>query len=154
MSSARVFDVAIVGGGPAGLTASMHLARFKRSVVVLDAGDPRAALIPMSRNCPGFPEGIGGKDLLRRLRHQASTYDAEIVHAVVETINVRHGVFALSTAPGTVEALFVILATGIVDKVPAIVGLREGKKVRRRGAGPEPDGSRFRTRGTGCGSYP
>jgi len=126
MSSDRVFDVAIVGGGPAGLTASMYLARFKRSVVVLEAGDARAALIPMSRNCPGFPEGIAGEDLLRRLRHQALTYGAEIIHAVVKTIDARDGAFALSTASGTVEALFVILATGIVDKVPAIAGLREG----------------------------
>jgi thioredoxin reductase (NADPH) len=55
-SSGHVFDVAIVGGGPAGLAAGMYLARFLRSVILVDAGDARAKLIPKSHNCPGFPE--------------------------------------------------------------------------------------------------
>jgi thioredoxin reductase (NADPH) len=136
----RVVDVAIVGGGPAGLTASLYLARFLRSVAVLDAGDARAALIPMSRNCPGFPVGIGGGEMLRRLKHQAAEHGAEIVHATVETIEVRDGAFALCMASGSVEALFVILATGIVDKVPAIVGLREGIAAGSIGLCPVCDG--------------
>jgi len=136
----RAFDVAVVGGGPAGLTAAAYLARFLRSVVVLEAGDARAALIPMSRNCPGFPEGIGGVDLLGRLRHQATEYGAEIFRAPVQAIEVQEGAFALWTASGTVEASFVILATGIVDKAPAIVGLREGLSAGLIGLCPVCDG--------------
>ena len=61
-------DVAIIGGGPAGLTATTYLRRFLRTVVVLDAGASRASHIPESHNCPGFPQGVAGDELLRRLR--------------------------------------------------------------------------------------
>ena len=121
----RVFDVAIVGGGPAGLTAAIYLSRFLRSVVVLDGGNARAALIPLSRNCPGFPEGIGGEELLRRLRQQANDYGAETAQESVTSIEASDGSFTLSTTSGMVQASFVILATGIVDKAPAIPDLRE-----------------------------
>ena len=109
-----------------GLTAATYLARFRRSVIVLDAGDPRAALIPLSRNCPGFPEGIGGADLLRRLREQAGAYGAKIVKAPVLSIDAQQDAFTLSTLSGNIEAFRVVLATGLVDKSPAIVGLQEG----------------------------
>jgi thioredoxin reductase (NADPH) len=120
------FDVAIVGGGPAGLTAALYLARFLRSAVVFDAGNARAAIIPSSKNCPGFPEGIAGEDLLRRLRQQATQYGARIVHNPVDAIETRREGFEVSTSAAVVKAQFVILATGIVDMAPAIVSLRQG----------------------------
>ncbi len=134
------YDVAIVGGGPAGLTAATYLARFRRSVVVLDAGNPRAALIPLSRNCPGFPEGIGGTALLRRLREQASAYGADIVKTTVRFIDGQQDGFALSTDSGNVDASRVILATGLVDKVPAIDGLHEAIAAGSVGLCPVCDG--------------
>ena len=67
----RDADCLIVGGGPAGLTAAVYLARFRRDALLIDAGEPRAALIPTSRNCPGFPDGIRGPDLLRAMRMHA-----------------------------------------------------------------------------------
>ena len=54
----REFDCLIVGGGPAGLVAAIYLARFRRKVLVVDAGASRAALIPRSHNVPGFVDGI------------------------------------------------------------------------------------------------
>ena len=63
-----VFDCAIIGGGPAGLTAAIYLSRFHRGVVVIDGGDSRASWIPRSHNHPGYPEGIHGNDLLARMR--------------------------------------------------------------------------------------
>jgi thioredoxin reductase (NADPH) len=71
-------DALIIGGGPAGLMAAVYLARFRRRVVVADAGSSRASLIPCSHNCPGFPEGIGGGELLMRLRAQAERYGAMV----------------------------------------------------------------------------
>jgi thioredoxin reductase (NADPH) len=53
-------DVLIVGGGPAGLTCAIYLARFRRHVVVADSGQSRAALIPETHNYPGFADGIAG----------------------------------------------------------------------------------------------
>src|SRR5687767_14403009 len=67
-----VYDCIIIGAGPAGLVAATYLARFRRSVLLLDAGGSRARRIPETRNCPGFPDGIGGDELLDRLRAQAS----------------------------------------------------------------------------------
>lgn len=73
----NIFDCVIIGGGPAGLTAAVYLARFRRKTVVLDRGGSRAALIPKSHNYPGFPDGIGGRELLSRLLLQAEGYGAE-----------------------------------------------------------------------------
>ncbi len=117
-------DVAIIGGGPAGLTAAVYLRRFLRSVVVFDAGGARAEFIPASHNCPGFPEGISGRDLLQRLRQHAKGYGAEIIQAGVERIHRNNRSFTVSTEFGAFDASRVILATGIVDKAPAIAGLR------------------------------
>src|SRR4051812_18635559 len=69
-------DCLIIGGGPAGLRAAIYLARSRRSVRIVDDGQSRAALIPASHNYPGF-KGIGGPELLRRLREQAELYGAE-----------------------------------------------------------------------------
>ena len=52
-------DCAILGGGPAGLTAAIYLARFRRRVRVYDDRQARASLIPRSHNYPAFPDGIG-----------------------------------------------------------------------------------------------
>jgi thioredoxin reductase (NADPH) len=120
----REVDGAIVGGGPAGLTAAVYLARFLRSVLVFDAGAARAELIPSSHNCPGFPEGIRGVDLIDRLRTQAKGYGANIIRARVECVQRTDGSFTLSTASNSLQAAYVILATGILDKLPAIKGLK------------------------------
>jgi thioredoxin reductase (NADPH) len=125
LSANNACDVAIVGAGPAGLAAAVYLARFRRSVLVFDAGDARAKLIPKTRNCPGFPEGIAGEDLLSRLRDQAEIYGARIVHAGVESIDGSVGEFSLATTAGDAKASRVVLATGIVDRAPEIAGLRE-----------------------------
>ena len=65
-----MLDCLIVGGGPAGLTAAIYLARYRRTALLVDDGESRAALIPASHNYPGF-KGIAGPDLLSRLRAQA-----------------------------------------------------------------------------------
>jgi hypothetical protein len=58
-----MLDCLIIGGGPAGLTAAIYLARYRRAAVLVDDGASRAALIPASHNYPGF-KGIAGPDLL------------------------------------------------------------------------------------------
>ena len=57
-------DYLIIGGGPAGLTAAVYLARYRRNVVVFDSNASRAALIPKSHNYPGFAQGISGRKFL------------------------------------------------------------------------------------------
>ena len=77
-----MLDCLIVGGGPAGLTAAIYLARYRRAAVIVDEGASRAALIPASHNYPGF-KGIAGPDLLARLRDQARLYGAALEHGRV-----------------------------------------------------------------------
>ena len=83
-----MLDCVVVGGGPAGLTAAIYLARFHLDVRVIDAGNSRAATIPMTRNHAGFPDGIAGADLLDRMRTQARRYGAVLVQAEVTGLNV------------------------------------------------------------------
>lgn len=118
-------DAAIVGAGPAGLAAAVYLARFLRTVVVFDAQDGRARLISKTRNCPGFPDGISGEELVSRLRKQADSCGAHIIEDSVGAIERRDNGFILSTSAGNLHASCVILATGIVDNAPDIRSLRE-----------------------------
>ena len=122
--SETITEVAIVGGGPAGLVAATYLARFHRNVMVIDAGDGRAQHIPRSHNVPGFPEGISGPHILARLRDQAHKNGATLIESRVEHVEQRSGGFLLTTAAGySVIARRAILATGVVDLAPEIPGL-------------------------------
>ncbi|MBZ9698402.1 NAD(P)/FAD-dependent oxidoreductase [Mesorhizobium sp. CO1-1-9] len=118
-------DVLIVGGGPAGLTAAQYLARFRHRVLVVDAGQPRAALIPKSHNCPGFPEGISGPDLLDRLGRHASLYGATLMRGQVFSLAAGEGGFDAETSIGAIRARKVFLLTGIVDTTPELPRLAE-----------------------------
>ncbi len=113
-----VTDCLIVGGGPAGLTAALYLARFRRSCLVVDAGSSRASWIPRSRNYPGFPPGINGNDLLIRLREQASGYGARLEHGYVERIEPHADGFSAHYGEHICVARRIILATGIEDTLP------------------------------------
>src|SRR5204863_5766480 len=74
----QILDCLIIGGGPAGLTAAIYLARFHLDILVVDGGKSRAAWIPCTRNHAGYPDGIAGRELLERMRAQAQKYGAKI----------------------------------------------------------------------------
>ena len=115
-----------MGAGPAGLTAATYLARFHRRAVVVDAGKSRARWIPKSHNCPGFPFGVAGTDLLDKLREQATGYGAEIVAGRIARLERDDDGFTATAEDGTRwQATYVILATGIVDRMPAMPGLED-----------------------------
>ena len=117
------FDCVIIGGGPAGLTAAVYLARYLRRVALFDAGASRAALIPESHNYPGFPDGVSGQQLLASLVLQAAHYGVSPVASKVTALHrTEHGFSVLHDA-GECETSFVLLASGIVDKHPEMDGL-------------------------------
>lgn len=127
-------DCLVIGSGPAGLTAAIYLARFRRRVLVLDAGASRAAWIPVSHNVAGYPEGIAGTELLARMRAHAERYGAGIVQGQVERLEPRaEGGFAAVMADGSRhEAGRVLLATGTED-VPPPLDLPDRATAVRRG---------------------
>lgn len=125
MSGRKALDCVVVGAGPAGLTAAIYLARFRRDALVIDSGASRAAWIPRSRNHPGFPDGIRGKTLLARMRRQAETYGARIEPGDVRSIRAEADGFTLTTGTTTLQARKVILATGVVDRTPPTPGVQD-----------------------------
>lgn len=124
-----VKDCIIIGAGPAGLTAAIYLGRFRRDFLVFDSDASRAALIPTSHNCPGFPDGISGNELLSRLRQQAECYGAYIIPQAVEKLSLANdGNFLISINNQSYQAKKVILATGVVDIEPDIPNVENAIK--------------------------
>jgi thioredoxin reductase (NADPH) len=126
-----IVDCVVIGAGPAGLTAAVYLARFRRSVRVIDGGASRASWIPVSHNLVGFPHGLSGQDLLARLREQATQYGARIDTGQVTSLTLLpNGLFEAELDDGrTVQAQRAVLATGGLDTEPDLPGVRDA--VRR-----------------------
>jgi thioredoxin reductase (NADPH) len=118
-----VLDCLVIGGGPAGLTAALYLARYKRRFLVVDGAEPRARLIPASHNIPFFADGIGGPELLAREHANAEQYGARILTGQVTALEKGAGGFTASLSNEvdgrtSIQAKRVILATGAVDIEP------------------------------------
>lgn len=111
-------DCAIIGGGPAGLTAAVYLARYRRRVVVIDRGGSRAALIPTSHNLAGFPEGIHGTELLARMRTHAKQYGALLQQGDITAIAREADGWRLSGSTIDLTARSVLFATGVDNRRP------------------------------------
>jgi thioredoxin reductase (NADPH) len=115
----ELLDCVVVGGGPAGLTAALYLARYRRSVTVVDRGGSRAALIPLSRNYAGFPDGITGADLLARMRAQAERYGATIVSGDAQSVERAEPNWRVEGPGIALAARSLLFATGVVNIIPA-----------------------------------
>ena len=118
MNGDAPLDCLIVGGGPAGLTAAIYLARFHLDILVVDAGKSRAAMIPCTHNHAGYPDGIKGTELLDRMRAQARKYGARIESDFVTRIDLEDGLFTATWGSGSVTARTVLLATGVTNRRP------------------------------------
>lgn len=111
-------DCIIIGAGPAGLTAAIYLARYHLSIRLFDCGSSRAALIPRTHNHAGYPEGIAGVELLRRMLTQAEKYGAVREPAKVTRIEPVADGFIVHAGERRVATRSVLLATGVVNHRP------------------------------------
>ena len=118
----ETYDVAIIGGGPAGLSAALVLGRARRRVLVVDAGSPRNA--PAAR-MQGFlsRDGTPPADLIRAARAEVRSYGVELVDGRV--VDATAGFVLRLASDRTIEAQHVLLATGAADELPDIAGARE-----------------------------
>ena len=124
VSSRDVFDCAVIGAGPGGLVAAIYLQRLRRRVLVISAGEPRAARIPRIRNLVGYAEGIAGTELLARLNAQLSRCGGRVIEGRARVARTRGG-FNVRVGADTYLARKVILATGQRDREPELGNERE-----------------------------
>jgi thioredoxin reductase (NADPH) len=130
--SPPLLDCLVIGGGPAGLVASVYLARYRRTLRLVDAGGSRLQWIPKTRNVLGFPDGIQGSALLDRLRQHALRYGVEPLEGRVDSlVRDAQGHFEARAAGQALRARAVILCTGARDVAPDIEGLEEGLRAGR-----------------------
>ncbi len=118
-----MLDCAIIGAGPAGLTSLEYLARFHRRAVALGAGAPKPRLLFIDRtyNLPGYPEGVKGQVLLRRLRQQAEAMGGTVRASMAQRIEGANGDFTVHLQRGKpLQARKIILAMGVRDRRPDI----------------------------------
>ncbi|WKB51713.1 NAD(P)/FAD-dependent oxidoreductase [Eleftheria terrae] len=123
--SSPLHDCLIIGAGPAGLMAGIYLRRFHRDVRILDAGASRAKRIPTSHNCPGFPDGVSGHELLQRLRQQLEGCGGCVESGQVQQLrrDAGDGVFTAQAGARVWRSRSVVLATGVVDVEPQLPGI-------------------------------
>lgn len=108
------WECIIIGAGPAGLTAALYMARFRRKVLVLHDGSARALRIPKTHNAPGFPDGVTGPDLIARMSEHATGFGAEVAEAEIVSAQQNGDRFELLSGDGrSWRTRSLILATGV-----------------------------------------
>ena len=126
MSKDETYDVAIIGGGPAGLSAALWLARYLHNVVLVDSGDPRNW---ETRGINGFlgAHSIRSPQLRERGREDAKKFGAHLIDDFVETAKkIDDDCFRLKLKKnGTIDAQRLLLAIGVKDVWPPIPGLAD-----------------------------
>jgi len=108
------YDLVIIGGGPAGLTAGLYAARARLNVILLEKSVPGGQIIVTDwiENYPGFPEGISGIDLTNRMNEQAKRFGLKIETEEVLSLDCSGSIKKIKLEDGTISALAVIIATG------------------------------------------
>lgn len=125
--SQKVIDALIVGGGPAGLSCALTLARGGREVIVCDEGHPRNERAQVMHNFPAL-DGINPSDFLKRIKNDLRKYkEVQIVDSLVVEISREKNIFISRFENGSViKSKKVVLAEGLKDHLPDIPGLKDG----------------------------
>lgn len=119
----KMYDAVIVGGGPAGLSAAIYLARAKCKVLVIEK-DKIGGQITITADVVNYPGTgkVSGTELAAQMEAQARGFGAEFISAEVTALTLNQDIKKLETTAGTVQALSVILATGANPRTVGFVG--------------------------------
>src|SRR5688572_6186285 len=123
----QLYDVIILGSGPAGLTAAIYTTRAALKTLVIAGGKWGGQLMLTTdvENFPGFPEGIQGPDLMMNMRKQAERFGAEFVDDNFSTAAFSKSPFAVSVGEKTYQGKAIIIATGADTKWLDVPGEKE-----------------------------
>jgi thioredoxin reductase (NADPH) len=126
------FDVAILGSGPAGLTAAIYASRACLKTCVLEGPIPGGQLTTTTEveNFPGFPEGVQGPEFMEKMRQQAARFGAQIIAKPATSVDFALRPFCVTFDGGELEADTVIIATGASAK---LLGLEKEKQFMGKG---------------------
>ena len=127
-----MYEVLVIGAGPAGMTAAIYAARAGYKTVILEHGVPggQAATTDMIENYPGFPEGISGPELMMKFFEQTQTFGVEMIYEQVQSMDVTGDIKKVVTDKQTIEAKAVVIASGAK---PRTLGVANEGRLRGRG---------------------
>ncbi|MGH9868280.1 MAG: thioredoxin-disulfide reductase [Candidatus Polarisedimenticolia bacterium] len=125
-------NVAIIGSGPAGLTAAIYAARANLAPVVIDGVQPGGQLTITTdvENYPGFPKGVMGPELMELFKEQAERFGTRIIPGEVKSVNFSNRPFAIECEDRHLLARSVVISTGASAK---LLGIASEKKLMGRG---------------------
>lgn len=108
------YDLVIIGGGPAGLTAGLYAARARLKVILVEKITPGGQILVTDwiENYPGFPEGLTGVDLVQKMTDQVNKFDIEIESAEVQGLDLSEQVKIIKLSDREISTHTVIIATG------------------------------------------
>jgi thioredoxin reductase (NADPH) len=119
-----IYDLIIIGGGPAGLTAGLYAQRARLNSLLIEKLIPGGQILTTDwvDNYPGFPEGVSGFDLVEKMRRQAERFDLPFVNEEITSLSVSGQQKIITGTQNTYTAKAVIVASGAVHKKLGIPG--------------------------------
>ncbi len=123
----KLYDVIIIGSGPAGFTAGVYTSRAKLKTLIISGSLPGGQLMTTSEveNYPGFPNGIFGPELMMNMRQQAERFGTTIIDDEVLKVDFRNRPFLISTLSESYEGRAILLCTGASPRKLGIDGEQE-----------------------------
>jgi len=118
------YDLVIIGGGPAGLTAGLYAARARLNVILIEKIVPGGQVLTTDwiENYPGFPEGISGPDLIQKMTEQVKKFDLNIESNEVISLDLSDSIKKIELSDRSITSHTIIIATGASPKKLGIPG--------------------------------
>lgn len=118
------YDLVIIGGGPAGLTAGLYASRARLNVILIEKVVPGGQVLISDwiENYPGFPEGISGPDLIQKMTEQVKKFDLNIESNEVISLDLSDPVKKIELSDRTITSYTIIIATGASPRKLGIPG--------------------------------